>query len=235
MALHHRAGQRQPVGMCSMKIAGFLIFFTSIVIAGSLASEAKASTIFPSDSGIINVRLLGALGNGVADDTNAILRAIAQVPPYDKQHPYATRIIYFPSGTYRVSDTILRRTPEGFFEPDLVLIGESRTDTIIKLSDNASGYDDKKRQKAVIYTSSGLKFTRDPSDGGRDYLNKGEGNEAFGNTIENLTVDVGFGNPGAIGIDFLANNAGAIRNVTIRAASDRLLVCPWLGGGRARG
>jgi hypothetical protein len=33
-----------------------------------------------------------------------------------------------------------------------------------------------------------------------------------------MTVNVGAGNPGAIGIDYLANNIGAIRNVTVTAA-----------------
>ena len=100
---------------------------------------------------------------------------------------------------------------------NLILIGESRNNTIIKLADRALGYGNPKQQKSVIYTSSGLAFTDNPHDGGRDYLGKGEGNEAFNNTIENLTIDVGRGNPGAIGIDYLANNECAIRNVTIRA------------------
>src|ERR1700733_15272988 len=43
----------------------------------------------------VNVRSLGAIGDGVADDTNALRRAIAQ-----------HRAIYLPSGQYRVTDTI---------------------------------------------------------------------------------------------------------------------------------
>jgi hypothetical protein len=190
------------------------------VIAMLIAWPVGASAKLPLDSGTINVRVFGAIGDGVADDTKAILRSIAQVDGYSKEHPYQTRIIYFPSGTYRVSDTILRKTPDGLFEPNLILIGESRANTVIRLSDRTLGYGDPAYPKAVIYTSSGLKYTQDPHDGGRDYLGKGEGNEAFGNTVENLTIDVGFGNPGAIGIDFLANNAGAVRNVTITTAGE---------------
>jgi hypothetical protein len=43
----------------------------------------------------------------------------------------------------------------------------------------------------------------------------GSTNNAFGNSIKNLTIDVGRGNPGAVGIDYLANNIGVIRDVTI--------------------
>ena len=56
-----------------------------------------------------------------------------------------------------------------------------------------------------------------PTSGGKDYTHKGEGNDAYENFVENLTIDVGAGNPGAIGIDYLANNIGAIRDVRVTA------------------
>ena len=58
-----------------------------------------------------------------------------------------------------------------------------------------------------------------PTSGGKDYTRKGEGNDAYENFVENLTIDVGAGNPGAVGIDYLANNIGAIRNVRVTAPS----------------
>jgi hypothetical protein len=172
--------------------------------------------LFPTDSGILDVRNFGAIGDGIADDTNAILKAIASLPAYTEMHPFLIRIVYFPPGTYLVTNTIQRRA-DGLFLPNLVLIGHDRTSTFIKLADHAPGFENPTTPKAVLYTASGLVFMRDPHDGGRQYPERGEGNEAFGNTIENLTVDVGTGNPGAIGIDFLANNVGALRNLTIRA------------------
>src|SRR5262249_12829214 len=42
-------------------------------------------------------------------------------------------------------------------------------------------------------------------------------NDAYENFVENLTVDVGADNPGAIGIDYLANNIGAVRDVRVVA------------------
>ncbi len=191
----------------------------STILGGFTQARGQEDGLFPPDSGLFNVRQFGAVGDGVADDTDAILRAISKLPAYVKELPYLTRIIYFPAGIYRVSDTILRKDADGAFQPDLILIGENRTTTTIKLINGAPGFDNPAHPKAVIYTSSGLRFMKNPSDGGRDYVNRGEGNEAFGNTVENLSIDVGTGNPGAIGIDFLANNVGAVRNVAIRAPS----------------
>lgn len=46
----------------------------------------------------------------------------------------------------------------------------------------------------------------------------GELNEAFRHYIRNLTVDVGSGNPGAIGIDYICNNRGGIYDVIIKSS-----------------
>ncbi len=189
----------------------------STVLGGSTQAAPQGGGLFPSDAGLFNVRDFGAVGDGVADDTDAILRAISKLPTYVKELPYLTRIIYFPAGIYRVLDTILRKDADGTFQPDLILIGENRTTTTIKLTNGAPGFNNPAHPKAVVFTSSGLRFMKNPTDGGRDYATRGEGNEAFGNTVENLTIDVGNGNAGAIGIDFLANNVGAVRNVTITA------------------
>jgi hypothetical protein len=69
-----------------------------------------------------NVRALGAVGDGVADDTDALKRAIAQ-----------HRAIYFPSGQYRVTDTIT-------LKPDTVLIGLHPSVTRILLADGTPAF-----------------------------------------------------------------------------------------------
>jgi hypothetical protein len=203
------------------------------MLGGLGEARARSSGFFPQDSGLLDVRQFGAFGDGVADDTNAILSAIAALPVYGREHPFLARIVYFRAGTYCVSDTILRKRSDGAFQPNLILIGENLATTTIKLSDRAPGFDDPTNPKAVIFTSSGLAFMKDPRDGGRDYPNRGEGNEGFGNTVENLTIDVGTGNPGAIGIDFLASNVGSVRDVTIkartRAAVGLSMVRRWPG------
>jgi hypothetical protein len=65
----------------------------------------------------VNLRTLGAHGDGVADDTEVLRKAIAE-----------HRTIYLPSGQYRVTDTIALR-------PDTVLIGLQPSITRILLAD----------------------------------------------------------------------------------------------------
>jgi pectate lyase-like protein/SMP-30/gluconolaconase/LRE-like protein len=70
----------------------------------------------------VNVRSLGAKGDGTTDDTDALRNAIAQ-----------HRTIYLPSGQYRVTDTITLR-------PDTVLIGLHPSVTRILLADSTPGF-----------------------------------------------------------------------------------------------
>jgi hypothetical protein len=172
--------------------------------------------VFPADAGLVNVRDdYGARGDGVTDDTEAIRRAI-------RENVGRSRILYFPAGTYLVSAPLEWRDGKGAWQPFLTLQGQGRELTVIKLKDGAAGFGDPARPRAVVVTGSGL-FGGPASAfaGGKDYPSKGEGNEAFRNFIFDLSVDTGTGNPGAVGIDFLANNNGGVINVTIRSGDGR--------------
>jgi hypothetical protein len=125
------------------------------------------------------------------------------------------RFVYLPEGIYLVCDTIKIPQPHKryFFE------GESRDKTIIKLQDNCPGFDNSEKPKPVIST-------------------EGTPGQAFRNSVFDLTVDVGRGNPGAIGIEYLTNNQGTIRNVTIKSSDPErrgntglALTLPWPGPG----
>jgi sugar lactone lactonase YvrE len=79
-------------------------------------------TALPACDSWVNLRDLGAKGDGVIDDTEAVQKAIA-----------GHRAIYFPSGFYVVHDTLLLR-------PDTVLIGLHPGATQIILPDGTPGY-----------------------------------------------------------------------------------------------
>ncbi|WP_246260150.1 glycoside hydrolase family 55 protein [Oxynema aestuarii] len=125
------------------------------------------------------------------------------------------RFLYFPDGTYLVCDTltIAQTGKRYFFE------GESRDRAIVRLKDNCPGFDNPEAPKPVIQT-------------------KGPAGQAFRNSLFDLTVDVGRGNPGAIAIEYLNNNQGTIRNVTVRSSDPQkygfagiALTLPWPGPG----
>ncbi len=84
-----------------------------------------------------NLRKLGAIGDGVADDTVALRAAIAQ-----------HRAIYLPSGRYRVTDTITLR-------PDTVLIGLNPITTQIVLADGTEAFRGVGSPKPLIEASAG--------------------------------------------------------------------------------
>lgn len=220
------------------------------------------ANIYPA-SGVVNVKDFGAIGDGIADDTAAILAAIDPANtlkgPYSSpgvinplKHPvFHNKPVYFPAGTYLVSNTLVKRMkdkvagylglPNGRHFSGLIMLGADKATTIIKLKDNCPGFSDPANPKAVVFTASslllGLDTVVDSSGnllsgktaqdvigvstwGGKNYIDKGEGNDAYINFIEDLTIDVGAGNPGAVGLDYIASNVGAVRNVIIKDASN---------------
>lgn len=164
---------------------------------------AVATRNFPWDSGVVDVQSYGATGDGWTDDTTAIQNAICENVGKGK-------ILYFPNGTYRVSKTLryikVVRSPDVPLAADwaasLKLQGQSRDGTILKLADGT--FTNAAAPQAVIKTGSQAAWDAN-----------GTGDQAFMNSVCNLTVDVGSNNAGAIGVDFLASNQGTLRDVRI--------------------
>ncbi|MEL6897499.1 MAG: glycoside hydrolase family 55 protein, partial [Planctomycetota bacterium] len=175
--------------------------------------------VLPDDTGVLNVKepRFGASGDGVTDDTDAIVAAIRFA--LDRQSRYATPpFVYFPEGTYLISDSLESKVSQdgwsGGWRAGLILLGESRENTVIKLRDRADDFGEPKRPRAVIVTGSENDANTKPGD----KPVSGGGNRAFRQSVLNLTIDIGVGNPGAVGIDYVANNRGAIEAVTIRSS-----------------
>jgi hypothetical protein len=92
---------------------------------------------FPATSTWANVRDLGAKGDNATDDTGAIQRAID-----------TRKVVYFPSGFYRVTDTLKLR-------PDSVLIGLHPGMTQIVLADDTPAYAGVGAPKALMESARG--------------------------------------------------------------------------------
>jgi Pectate lyase superfamily protein/SMP-30/Gluconolactonase/LRE-like region len=92
-------------------------------VLSELPSPVKSDILdLPPIDTWVNIRTLGATGDGTTDDTEALRSAIAQ-----------HRAIYFPSGQYRVTDTIT-------LKPDTVLIGLHPSVTRILLADSTPAF-----------------------------------------------------------------------------------------------
>ncbi len=158
--------------------------------AGSAAVE---NMVFPADAGVVDVSRppYEAKGDGATDATAAIQRAL-------DDHPNSNRILYLPNGTYLISDTL--RWPAGSHggmeHKRVILQGQSRDGTVIRLKDSSDGFGDANEPKAMVWTGKA------PA-------------QRFRNGIRTLTFHTGNDNPGTIGVQYIANNQGSLRQVKI--------------------
>jgi Pectate lyase superfamily protein/F5/8 type C domain len=165
---------------------------------GTPASPPAADGIFPSTAKIINVRSAPyfAAGDGSQDDYAAIQQAI-----YDNQDKLST--LYFPAGTYRLSQGLrLRRNGEnGQHNGYLAFRGDSAEASILKLDNN------------VLTNPASPVALLDVG-----FFQNNSGNTAadwFQINLNQLTIHTGSGNPGAIGLRFYSNNVGVARDLKI--------------------
>jgi hypothetical protein len=186
--------------VCSALLAATILFFVAVPARSAVPATVLNTQTFQFPTGFMpSVKDYGAVGDGVTDDTAAIKAALADgrldangnalYPPADFNG--RAKGLYFPPGTYLVSDTLK------WVGCCVTLQGAGPTQTIIKLKANTAGFQSKTTPKPVLQTENG--------------------NESFRQNIWDLAVVVDVGNPGAIGIDHITNNVGAMKNVLIKA------------------
>lgn len=93
--------------------------------------------VLPAQDSWVNIVDLGAVGDGTTDNTKIILEAV-------EQH----KTIYFPSGRYRVTETIK-------LKPNTVLVGLSPITTQLLLLDSTSGFHGLGTPKPLLETRVG--------------------------------------------------------------------------------
>jgi hypothetical protein len=161
---------------------------TPVFRKGTYGENNAENIVFPSDAGVYDVRRDGgAKGDGVTDDTAALQAAVSQ----------NGRLVYLPNGSYLISESLAfsggaRRSHR------IILQGQSTTGTVIRLRNNAPLFRDPAAPRALVNTG------RAPA-------------QCFRHSLRNLTFDTGTGNPGAIGVQYFANNQGSMSHVAIRS------------------
>lgn len=166
---------------------------------------SAAAVAYPADAGVVNIKAApyNAVGNGITDDTAAIQQAIDDwdwiglvADPNPGVARAAPKTIYFPEGTYRLTG------PLDAVGSTIRLLGAGEGKTTLKLDSNLAAY-----QTGTNY----LLWT------GHAFAD-GQENAGYSNYIEHMTLDVGSGNPAAIGCRYSVANNGSIRHVTIRSS-----------------
>lgn len=123
-----------------------------------------------------------------------------------------TKIIYFPQGTYLVSDTVtytLTDLINKYYQygdrydlsRNIHILGESKENTFIKLKDDAEGFT-KGSLKPL------LSFNNNTKPRNKEVTNTGQMN-----MLEDITLLMG--NNGGVGLKYLSSNIGRVENVNI--------------------
>lgn len=139
---------------------------------------------------------------GIYDSTAAIQKAINDntLNQGIRTQNWSTgriRVLYFPDGVYRITAPLL--LPQNQRDAAwIVFIGQSRNGVVLKLDDNLPRFAEGEAPAAVL-----------------SFWEGGMNNVAFWNSVRNLTIDIGSGNPAAVGLAYHNNNCGSIRDVTL--------------------
>lgn len=197
-----------------------LICFQALAVfglAGSLHAARAASgaavaspgdVVYPADAGVTNVKRFpfNAAGDGVTDDTAALQAALCG----NRNGVWAgggsvNRVVYLPAGTYLISAPLTWCT--GYLRYE-TMQGQNAATTIIRVAPNSPAFANPAAPVPVI-SMTGL-FNGQPVAGTAT---------SFRNSLFDLGLSIGAGNPGATGIAYLASNQGSIRHVSLSAAA----------------
>ena len=179
--------QDRPIMPASMRI----LFICALAAPRGFAAEGRP---YPADAGQLIVTDYGAVPDDTLDDTDAFQKAIDDNWTFCGGHENSYRMLYLPRGTYILSDEI-------YWMRRLWLQGENREETVIQLKDSCRGFQYEGNPRPVLH----CRYT------GRWWVVDGWNNASFANYIEDITVNTGTGNPGAIGIMYSNHNSGAMR------------------------
>ncbi|PKS09514.1 hypothetical protein jhhlp_004131 [Lomentospora prolificans] len=195
-----------------MRLSTALFWAATVAVQGvagfwleDIAHQGKAPYHSDSDYQVFrNVKDFGAVGDGVTDDTEAINKAISSgqrcAPQECKQSTTSPAVVYFPSGTYLVSGSII----DYYYTQ---IIGDPTNRPVLKASadfptDTTLGIIDGNR-----YGADGLAWIA---------VN------VFFRQIQNLIIDTTAipASANAVGIHWPSSQATALSNVEFRLSSE---------------
>jgi hypothetical protein len=173
-------------------VLGRLALLVLLCLPFGIAYSAERYA-FPPDASVLDVkRDFGAEGNGKADDTNALQRAIDASCGLAEGQAGKSKALFLPNGTYRVTRTLVVKNRVGPW-----LYGESRDGVVLRLDDDVQGV------TCVLRTH--------PNEEGPTSA------DWFMRNLRHFTIDIGR-NPGVDGIRYYSTNSGCLQDVRVIGA-----------------
>jgi sugar lactone lactonase YvrE len=175
-----------------------LLVTLAMCVCATLSAQAQVQvqsyyTTRLDDPKAVHADVLGARGDGVADDTAALQNAIDRV-----QDTVGQGIVFVPTGRYRITKTLN-------VWPSIRLVGYGATRPTLVLSDHTPGYTDPGAENYMVFFAG----SRPGAQGGRagqaavqqpggrpPDANPG----TFYSAMTNIDIEIGAGNAGAVGV-----------------------------------
>jgi hypothetical protein len=210
---------KQGHALTGLRRSGFaLACLAALLVAGTPALAASAFEKAPPDPRAVTVQ---GKGDGRADDTDAIQRALDQAADTP-----GGGLVFLPSGRYRISRTIL-------VWPAVRVIGVGRTRPVLFLGDNTPGF--QKGLGSMVVFSGARRGDNARGDIGRIELPRvpfppptvvpfdpkvwDANPSTFYSAMTNVDIEIGAGNPAATGIRFRIAQHGYLSNMDFRLGS----------------
>jgi len=149
---------------------------------GSPAAAASYYTSRPEDPHAVYLTRdrFAAVGDSVADDTDAIQNAIDAV-----QESTAEGIVFIPEGRYRISRTL-------YIWPSIRVIGYGAHRPALVLGPRTPGFDDPSHERHLVFFAGRRPAAGTPPED----ANPG----TFYSALSNVDLEIQDGNPGAVGV-----------------------------------
>jgi sugar lactone lactonase YvrE len=192
----------------------FLLVAVVLLLAAQAWSGPSYYTARLVDPKAVHLDTLGARGDGVADDSDAIQRAIDRA-----QETAGQGIVFVPEGRYRLTKTI-------YVWPSIRLVGYGKNRPVFLLAPNTPGFQDKNTERQMVFFAGGRPGARPPAGmtlppqtagarGGQPPAAQAAGGRGgatgtrapsdagagtFYSAMTNIDIEIGEGNLGAVGV-----------------------------------
>ncbi len=178
------------------------LFVVGVVLSPGLASGASFYTERLDDPAAVYLTQeeFPVHADGVGDDSDALQQAIDKVASST-----GAGVLFVPKGTYRLTKTI-------YVWPGVRLIGYGESRPVLALGENTPGFQEGDEQYMLFFSGGRGRGGGPPRDGGAG---------TFYCAMSNIDIEIGPGNPAAIGVRFHVAQHSYLSHMDFRLGSAR--------------